>query len=57
MHQSFLSLVQFLFFFFKEGSLVLSAVPALDGLTARYFKILKDFCLQLKRKKKCNKYT
>lgn len=29
-------------FFLKEGSLVLSVVPALNGLTARYFKILTD---------------
>lgn len=35
---------------------MLSAVPALDGLTARYFRILKDFlpAARKKRKKKKN---
>ena len=33
---------------------MLSAVPALDGLTARYFKILKDFLPAAKKKRKKN---
>lgn len=31
---------------------MLSAVPALDGLTARYFRILKDFLPAARKKRK-----